>query len=319
MKIIKSFNNFYKDFLKDYDNELVISENDLTKMMLDNSIIVEDIFRTDEFIGIFNFILNSKEKDFIFSPREISEYFPVKSKIRKKLLKPYFNRPLYVSIIDENSIDEIENSINYWTNLNEDNEEFCKIVSEVYNSFSDASALFYTVEDEKGVLFLRKDDLDIEDFKHEFIHYYKWVLKDDSNLEIDEDDIFKKYGKRLSKFMEIFDLQEDDIEYFCELDEFETLLNDAIASLLKIKVEQYPEMSKNLFCDLVFSTFFYNKKIKTVAQYFDKLLDSKLINDIKNINSLQFIIFNVLIGYNINRMKSHIFSELTNKKGFIFK
>jgi len=316
---LNRFNDFYREFLKHHSNELVILENDLSKMKLDDSIIMEDIFKLDEFVKLLDFIRSSEEDNMILNPREMADYFPVKSKIRRKLLKPYFDKPLYVSLIDENSIDNIENAVSFWTNLNEDNEEFRRFVADVYNSFSDATALFYMSDSEKGIMFLKKDEFSIEDLRHEFIHYYRWALKDDTNEEIDVDDLYKKYRIQLAEMEESFDCTEDDFEYFCIFDEFETLLNDAVDSLLEIRDSMFSDLSHSEYADLVFRTFFYDKKKMNSIGYLDKLLQSSFLNEIKNRISLKFIVFNVVIGYNVNRMKTHIFSELTGRRRYIFK
>lgn len=312
IKFSSRFNDLYSEFLHSHSNEIVITENDLINRKLEDQIIVESVFKDKDFVKLFEYVNNLNENNFILNPKKIADYFPIKSKIRRTLLKPFFNKLLYVSIVNENSIDGIEDAVHFWTNLNDENAEFREFVADIYNLFGNADALFYELN-EKGVMFLRRDKFSLGDFKHEFIHYYNWTLKNNQNIEVDQDWLFEIYENKLKAFMTMFELDESDIEYFSDFDEFETLLNDAIVALLKIKKEKFNEMSSANYADLVFNDFFYNKKKTTFEQYLDKLKESEFIDEINENLSLKFIIFNVIINYNVNRIKMHIFSILKDK------
>lgn len=306
---MNAFNRQYNKFIKGLKNDLIVSQSNLVNMKQIN-VITEDVFKDEEFLKLFEYVMNFERDMIIMRPFEIAEYFPLKSKIRKGLCKRFFKKYLYISILKDLSTKEIIKHLKFWTKLDEDNDELKSTLNEILDSFATSDAIFYIFEnDDKGLMFILRDECEISDFRHEFIHYWHWAKNEESDIIINSTTLLKN-NELLKKFIDMFQIPFDVIDYFCGLEEYEPLMNDAISELKDLKNRNFNELSQNEYHNLILNSFFYKWKKDTKFTYLEKLKNSQFFNFIMNSHYLQYIVFCVLIDYNMLNIKNHICSVI---------
>lgn len=285
MKALERFNNLYQ------------------------KLISEDVFKDDDFFNLFNFLKTLDADNVTLSPKKLAEFFPVSSKVRKTLLKKTFKSNLYVAIVDPESFEDISKHIKSYLKT-ASKAEMNRMTLSILNAFEDeASAAFFTNND-KGMMFLRKGDFNLGDLKHEFMHFCRWATYDETEEVLDVNSLPEKRSKALDKFIVMFDVDEYTVDYFCQQNEFETILNNGIDSVKQMKAELFADMDEKAFRDYVMKTLFFDEKRSDPGKYLDALEDSKIFDFIMSHNSLKFIVFNVVVGNKVQSIKTHLFSMI---------
>lgn len=285
MKALEKFNNLYKKLIN------------------------EDVFKDDDFSKLLSFLKELNSDSILLTPKKLAEFFPVSSKVRKTLLKKTFKSNLYVAIVDPESFEDISKHIKSYLKI-ASKAETNQITLSILNAFEDeASAVFFTNND-KGMMFLRKGEFNLGDLKHEFMHFCRWATYDETEEVLDVNSLPEKRSKTLSRFMVLFDVDEYTINYFCQKNEFETILNNGIDSVKEMKAELFADMDEKAFRDFVMKTLFFDEKRSDPDKYLDSLEDSEIFDFIISHISLKFIVFNVVIGNKVQSIKTHLFSMI---------
>jgi hypothetical protein len=161
------------------------------------------------------------------------------------------------------------------------------------------------VNKEFGIIWLNNKS-SITDFQHEFIHYLEWIngiYFTKHHAELDTNYFPEQY-----MFTEIFRLTDEQCDYIFESNEYQTLVNDFLNTLLKLKQMYFTEISNHEFAqDIVYSLF--KNRSEDICDYLQRVKQCEYFNELYKLNK---ICFAMIVGYNclnykIQNLKNHIF------------
>jgi len=280
-----------------------------------NNIINESVFKIDIFKQLFDYINNISNIIKCFNTEQLKEYFPINSKVFKILSKNKNrnNYKLYIVNDKFDTIDDVKNVLTTICSFKPSDED----IQSIYEDITNSTGMFTPLINNKefSILWLYKDVSTLKDFKHEFIHFLEWIngiygknIKIDiaENIDLFEDQTL---------FEQIFNLNEEDIQYIFDKNEYQTLLNDFIQQLQSIKYIYFHNNSDFEFARKIIYNLFKNNR-ETNKQYLERIQQYKYF---LKLNPKKSYSFAMIIGYNylnykIMNIKNHIYGMFKNKK-----
>jgi len=288
---------------------------DLNNIIIEDSIIFETVYDNSLFQNLYDNLDNIYEK----SPHELAQYFPIKSDIYKKLNKVndtykhlYFYKCNFLSTNFYQILKELSNG-----KINE--KILQKTVTEIENKVSkntEGVFIWFKGNEYFGIMLLNTlKTLGIKTLKHEFIHYFEWAKGNISPDYVGDENVYEKEISLIQKYLNSnFTIK--NFEYITNEKEFETLLNDFLDLLVKIKSKYFNnltnyETAKKFCSELILKNSIISSEIQSKEEYLINLTNLIYFNDLKNKTSFLMIIFYILIQYRIETIKHHIFGKFS--------
>lgn len=312
-KMPKYFNTFR---IFDSQNQILYRKPSFQEVYLSiineekNNIINESVFKTEIFKNLFNDLKNENKLIKCFHTEMLKDYFPIKSKIFKILSKNKNrnNYKLYIIYGDFSNFENVKNVLNEICNFKVENKD----INLIYGDIKNSSGLFTPLNKsiEFGILWLYKNKSTINDFKHEFIHYLEWIdgiYGKNIKIDLNEDE---EYFENQNKFLKLFHLDEEDLEYIFDKYEYQTLLNNFLDLLEEIKQKHFLNLTGYEFAKRI---CFNLKKIGSNDEYLDKIKNLSYLNEYLNSNEVNYplamVIGYICMDYKVMNIKNHIFGK----------
>ena len=325
--------NYFNDFITPSLKTQVLFKkptfNELYEMIIDKKtfLISETVFKSSIFENLYNEIKNSDQFIKCFSTEDLKEFFPINSKIFKALCKnkDMNTYQLYFIKTDFKNFDFDKFLKNVVGNKIIDQFKKDNLL-ELFKSMKNNNALFTYNKNKNnfGIILINENNFSINDIQHEFIHYYEWIkgcyLKHDSK----EDNLI---FKDLNYFLNVFDLNEDDLDYIFNRNEYQTLLNEFLNILNVVKNKFFNGISEYDFAkiidkdifkhDIKFNdTIFKLNKNDSNIEYLNKIKNLKYFNDLfknESFGPIMIIGYNCL-NYKIMNMRNHVYGKFSKKE-----
>jgi len=275
------------------------------------NIINESVFKLSLFEQLFNYIKNLG-KITCFTTDRLLDFFPINSKVFKILNhnKNLNNYKLYIFKDNFSTKDDIKNILEQTCgdefNITED------VLNLIYEDLNSSYAMFTGLEDRKdfGIIWLYKDNFNIDDIQHEFIHYLEWMDKE-YGRKINIDGL---YFDEQETFQLMFLITNNDFEYIFDKSEYQTLLNNFLNQLENLKDKYFKELSDYRFARYIVFNILRDKN-ESVKQYLNKVQSFKYFKELLLCSTFGF---EMVVGYNclnykITNIKNHIFGRFKNK------
>ena len=292
------------------------------------SLICEDVFKLNIFEKFYDKIKNTNQIIECFDTEDLKDYFPIKSKIFKALCK---NKnlnfyKLYVIKIDYENF-KFENFLKNIIKSNKIQNTYQKNhLLDIFKMMKNDKALFtYNKQNKEfGIIWINENNFSLDDIKHEFIHYYEWIKnnylkynKKEESLKFENSDYFLK----------IFNVNEDIFDYIFDRNEYQTLLNEFLDILNKIKNKFFSNLSEYEFAKMIdYDLFKHDLKFKNTIiniqsndnsniEYLNKLKNLQYFKDLfenESFGPLMIVGYNCL-NYKIINIKNHVYGYFNKK------
>jgi hypothetical protein len=279
---------------------------------LDKNVITESVYKTEIFQELFNNITNAGKQIQLFTTEKLKEYFPIKSKVFKILCKNrnQNNYKLYVICDTYNSKEQVKNVL---MNVCADDKFDEEDVELIYYKLKHAFAMFSMLKNSKefGILWLKPTNK-IYEFAHEFVHYLEFIngfYGNDINVNFNDN---VKLFENEDEFKSIFNLSPEDLHYIFSKEEYQTLLNDFLINLQRLKQKYFVNQTDFQFARYISYHLFRDNE--SIIDYLNKIKNFDYFNELNTEYDFAMIVGYNCLNFKIMNIKNHIFGKFGNKR-----
>lgn len=259
----------------------------------EQNLMTEDVIRTNDFQELYSEIQNSDSDYLFFGSGELKNFFPYKSKIYKILDKNGKRNYKQLYIFKVNStLKSISKAIKYISGDNDYTEDIYAIFEEL----TEANGLFAHGDfNNFSIIFLDKNEINIEIFKHEFIHYLEWLgrtyKKDEFESDID--------NKIKEQFENKFKVDDYVVDYLLSNIEYSTLLNESY-QIIYDSLKYFNSRKETI-------QFFFKSKFESNEFYLERLTNWEHFNLIKDKLAFKFIVLHNILNYKVTNIRNPMY------------